>query len=466
MARTRDLILQNLDMDYRSSVAYQLARYVLSVSYESLPPEVVHCAKRILLDTVACVIGASDAPGRPLLERTARALGGVPESTLFGSGFRTSAANATLVNSFMVRYLDCNDMGGGGHNSEAIPAILAVAERESASGQAFLTSLVLSYEIGARIKESATGALLELRGWNVDCRAGLSMPGVLGKLMWLNEDQIANAIAIGGAHAPSLGILDTDREEMMMAKNLRFGFAAQHAIIACIMAKEGFTGFPRVVEGDKGFREMLYNNEMDLQRLVDFSGWRILQGGFKTICQNWATQSHILATLALVKQHDLRPEDIASVKIKTSPRDARHTGGLSKKYPRNTETATHSGYFANAMVIKERALGPQQLKPEKFADPVILDLIERITIEGDPNIPYPSGSSTITTVDGRRFENYVTVPHGDKSDPVTDGEIVEKFKRFAEPHIRGERIQSIIDTVWNVDRLKTMDDLTRLLVWE
>ncbi|UCG67377.1 MAG: MmgE/PrpD family protein [Deltaproteobacteria bacterium] len=163
MALTRDLAWQNLDLAYRSSVAYQFARYALGLDYESLPQDVVHQAKRCLLDALGCAIGAYEAPGCPICEALVKDLGGPQEATVFDSGLRTSAPNATLVNSFLVRFLDYNDLGGGGHNSDAISGILAISEREKAGGPDLLASLVVSYELGARVSESITGLHLTAR---------------------------------------------------------------------------------------------------------------------------------------------------------------------------------------------------------------------------------------------------------------------------------------------------------------
>src|SRR4030042_1080739 len=173
MTFQRDLTWETLDHLYRSSIAHQFARYALGLTYERFPDEVVHQAKRCLLDALGCAIGAYEAPGRPICEATVKELGGVGEATVFGSGLRTSAPNATLVNSFMVRYLDYNDLGGGGHNTDSIPAILAVAEREKNGGSDFLTSVVISYELGERVRESFMG---DEAGIANDIRGGLSMP--------------------------------------------------------------------------------------------------------------------------------------------------------------------------------------------------------------------------------------------------------------------------------------------------
>ncbi len=467
MTLARDLAWQNLELTYRSSIAYQFARYALGLNYESLPQDVVHQAKRCLLDALGCAIGAYKAPGRPICEAVVQELGGPEEATVFGSGLRTSAPNATIVNSFLVRYLDYNDWGGGGHNSDSISAILAVSEREKASGRDFLTSLVISYELGARVTESVTGSSLADKGWLSDIRGGLNVPPTLGKLMGLNEEQIANAIGICASRCFSLGILDAHREENAMIKNLRFGFIAYDAILACMLAKKGFTGPVRVVEGDSGFRQVILQGEMDLERLVDFSGWRILRTWHKCLCANATTIGHVLATLAIVKEHDLKPEDIEAVRIKTCLRESRHTTTPSKKYPRNGESADHSAFYANAIAIKERAFGPEAFEPEKFTDPVVLDLIERITVEADPSMPEfgHQGISEITTKDGRWFQNRVDIPHGLGDDPFTDGELEDKFREMAIKYMGEEQIKKIFDTIWNVESLDNMSDLTRLMVF-
>ena len=314
MNSIRDLAWQQIELTNSSSIAYQFARYALGLDYKSLPADVIHEAKRCLLDALGCAIGAYSAPGRPILESTMQELGGPKEATVFGSGLRINAANATLVNSFLVRFMEYNDLGGGGHNSESIPGILAVSEREKSNGRAFLTSLVISYELGARVLDSATGEYggFSNKGWFSDVRGGLTMPPSLGKLMGLNEEQIANAIGICASHSLPLGILDADKEENTMCRNTRFGFVSREAILSCQLAKKGFTGPVRIVEGDSGFREVILRGDMNLKRLTDFNGWQIFKTRFKYIPANTGTQAHILATLAIVKENDLKPEEIAS----------------------------------------------------------------------------------------------------------------------------------------------------------
>ena len=72
MTFPRDLAWQNLELVYRSSIASQFARYALTLNYELLPEAVVHQAKRSLLDTLGCAIGAYFAQRSPLVVQFAR----------------------------------------------------------------------------------------------------------------------------------------------------------------------------------------------------------------------------------------------------------------------------------------------------------------------------------------------------------------------------------------------------------
>ena len=86
-----------------------------------------------------------------------RELGGNPESTIIGSGEKTSSPNAALANCVMMRYLDFMDIYFNldpTHPSENIPAALAVGEREHSSGKDIITATVLGFEINQRFERS------------------------------------------------------------------------------------------------------------------------------------------------------------------------------------------------------------------------------------------------------------------------------------------------------------------------
>lgn len=480
-----DLSWEYLDSRYGASVAHQYARYGLEMDYESLPDDVVRQAKRSLLDGLGCAIGAYDTEGMEACSELVDQLGGTGEATVFGMGTKTNAVDAALGNAFLVRYLDFNDSGGGGHNSDAIPSVLAVAEREGASSEEFLTALVTSYELGKRFREGIQAGdfgreAFHTAGVTNDIRGGASMPPALGKLLGLDETEIANAIGICASRNAPLKILDADEEELTATKNLRFGSVASDAIRCCILAENGFTGPIRVIEGDQGIIEGLFDGKAETDPMVDFAGWRIRETDYKTISANSTSHGHILATQSIVEEHDLEPEDVASVDIRASAREVRHTTAVSRKYPRNAETANHSAHFANAVVIRDGEFGPEAFDEDNYTDPVLLDLIGKISVEVDPELPTRSlrGNSTITTTDGESYSETVTSPPGygtrlagddvdvDDVKRLTDEDLEQKFRGMAEKQMDEGQVDELVETVWNLEALDDVGDLAKLMVTE
>ena len=453
----------DLDEQYRASVAHQFARYALALRFEDLPDDVIHHAKRSLLDGLGNAIGGYAAPGRLACEAVARALGGPEEATVFGSGLRTGVASATLVNCFMMRFLEYNDLGGGNHNEEAIPSLLAVSERDGRDGRDFLTALVVSYEIGARVVTAAPDGPMayDKHGWSTDARGGLNMPPAIGKLMGLTEEQIAHATAICAGRGVPLGILDADKEENSMAKNLRFGQITRDAIVACMLAKEGLTGPLRVVEGDGGYRDGILRGDLDLAALTNFDGWKIRDTRYKRLCANGSTQGYLHALINLVTENDLKPSAIASVKIGASAREARHTTAIAKKYPRNAETGDHSAFYASAFAIKERHFGPDSADPRHFSDPVILDLIERIEVSRDPALPLRTrtGNAEITTTDGRTYRMQCDA----LVESLSDSELESKFRDTAKRYLTASQIEHAFEVIWTIDKAADMRKVAKFM---
>ena len=80
------------------TLARTLAEFATQLKYQDLPSDVIHQTKRVLLDTLGCAIGGYDSEAREAIEAYIKESGHPGEATVFGSGFRTSSLNATLVN--------------------------------------------------------------------------------------------------------------------------------------------------------------------------------------------------------------------------------------------------------------------------------------------------------------------------------------------------------------------------------
>lgn len=463
----RDMSLAKLDELYRNSIAYQYGSFAEKFNYDMLPEKVVNFAKMILLDSIGVMIGALDCEGFKALCKSIESWGGNEEATVLGTGMKTSAGNATLANIFLVHALGYNDLGGGGgHNSDTMPAILAVAEKENVSGKDFLTAMVLSYELGGRFTDAVGGIFgYAPKGFPFDIRGGISIPPCLGKLMGMDAWQIANAIGICASHSIPLGILDTNNEENFHAKNLRMGFVGRDAVEACTMAKNGFTGPMRVVEGDHGYSTTLLAG-IDLDKAVDWSGWRIFGARFKNVCADSTTMGMIQTTIKLATEHDIKPEDVERMVIQSGRRAYGHTSALCKKYPRNVETCDHSAFYATAVALKDRKCTINSMDPKNWDDPVILDLIDKIEAKPSDIIDEvgSGGVVDIWTKDGNHYHGMCEEAYGMGVTELTYDELETKFREMVELRFSKEDTDKLIDTIMNVEKLDSIRDLIAMTI--
>lgn len=464
------------------TVARELAKFALSLTFKDLPQEVVHEAKRAVLDTIGCAIGGYSGKASQIIQKLSKELGGPKESTIIGSGLRTSCLNAILANGVMVRYLDFNDtylipVGNlvlGNHPSEVIPATFALGEREALNGKDVITAIVIGYELSARFNDcavtpNAKAPTIEAKGWNTDTRGAFIMPIVAGRLLGLDEEQMEHAIGISGSHNMILGILDATGEEYNMTKNLRFPRTAYGGVLAALMAQKGFTGPTRVIEGNKGFVQSVMHGDFNIEKLTQpIRRFKILDTMYKSVAADATTHGHVTATLQLVKEHHIKPEDVTEIRIKAGSRCVEHTGDPVKRYPKNKETADHSSYYLTAITLLDRRVGPDQYAPKKLNDPRVRRLIDKVILEADSGLDRfgRAGITEIRTKQGATYRERVEYPKGDPRNPMTDQELEDKFRNMAKKYMTERQMKKVIDTVYDMEKLDDVNKLMRNLVFK
>jgi 2-methylcitrate dehydratase len=208
--------------------------------------------------------------------------------------------------------------------------------------------------------------------------------------------------------------------------------------------------------------------EYDLSRVVPKKDkFAIRETCIKSIIADFSSHGHLTATLTLAREHDLKAEDVAGIKITTSKRCAEHTGDPVKKYPRNKETADHSSYYLTAIALIDRQIGPDQFTLEKYRDGKVIELIDKIDLRGDPSLDKarPAGISEIVTKQGQTYRCRVDYPRGHARNPMTDEEIVGKFKSMAVKRMNEGEIGRLIDAVFSLDKVEDIGKLSQMIVF-
>jgi 2-methylcitrate dehydratase len=453
----------------KQTVTAELSRWAESLCFEQLSGDAIHQAKRFLLDSLGCALGGNlqhdVAIALDVLNETA----GAGPATVIGSGRKMDVVSASLANALMVRCMDYNDIywkQDPSHPSDLIPAAIACAERMQSGGRELMVGIVLGHELECRLCEAAFPGIRE-RGWHHATLTAFVSPVVASRMLRLSWRQMQHAIGISASARCTLGAVTAGKLTMM--KNTVDPLATQSGVLAALLAEKGYTGPEHVIDGKEGLVRC-FGPEWKLNLLTDGLGdtWRITQCGMKFFPTEALTHAPISAVLDLVTEHDLQPEQITNVHIRSLARAADILADPSKYDPRSKETADHSLPYCIAAAIVDRQVTPAQFTDERIADARIRAQLRKVTVVADPEIEkvFPALQRVaveISTADGRRLAKQLDFPKGDPRNPLTDGEIEAKFHALAGPVLGAARQQRVIDTVWNLENLSTVTDLMNLL---
>lgn len=260
------------------SITAELARWAAGLRFEDLPREVVHHAKRFLLDAIGCALGGYRQPEVAIALDVLDEIAAPGPATVIGSGRRLDVVSATLANALMVRATEYNDVywrQDPSHPSDLIPVALACAERARSGGREAIVGIVLAYELECRMCEIAVPGIRE-RCWHHATLTAFAAPAVAGRLLQLAPDRIQHAIGIAASTRCTLGAVTAGK--LSMTKNAADPLAAQAGVLAALLAARGYTGPEHVLDGKEGLVHAL-GPEWRLDALTDGLGrsWRIAE---------------------------------------------------------------------------------------------------------------------------------------------------------------------------------------------
>jgi 2-methylcitrate dehydratase len=451
------------------TITARMARWAAGLQYTDVSPAAVHEAKRYLLDSIGCALGGYLQHDVRIALDVLGEHAGRGNATVIGSGAQIDPVTASLLNALMVRVMDYNDIywkQDPSHPSDIIPAALALGEHTGGDGRELIVGIVLGHEFEQRLCEAAFPGIRE-RGWHHATLTAFASPIVAGRMLGLDAAKIQHAIGISGSRHFTLGAAVAGKLTMM--KNTVDPMATQSGVLAALLAQKGYTGPEHVIDGKEGMVHCL-GPEWKLDILEQGLGesWRITQCGMKAYPTEALTHTPISAVLDLVRDNDLQPDQIATVRIRSLARAADILSDPSKYDPRTKETADHSLPYVIAAAIADRQVTPAQFTDAKIMDPAIRAQLRKVEVVADPEIEqlFPQLQRvivTITKTDGQQFTKQVDFPKGDPRNPLTDREVEEKFAALAGPVLSPARQATVKETIWGLDKLDSLRTLMALL---
>jgi 2-methylcitrate dehydratase len=466
---TTDLAHSAAKANSSTTVTARMSEWAATLRYTDLSDKAIHEAKRYLLDSFGCALGGFRQHDVSIALDVLNETAGRGPATVIGSGKKMDVVSATLANALMVRCMDYNDIywkQDPSHPSDIIPAALSCGERAEADGRELIVGIVLGHEFECRLCEAAFPGIRE-RGWHHATLTAFAAPIVAGRMLHMNAAAIQHAIGISSSARCTLGAVTAGKLTMM--KNTVDPMAVQSGVLAALLADNGYTGPEHVLDGKEGLAHCFGPEwKMDLLTTGLGDSWRITQCGMKFFPTEALTHAPISAVLELLIEHDLKPDQISRVHIRSLARAADILADPSKYDPQSKETADHSLPYCIAAAIVDRQVTPAQFEPAKLRDAKLRAQLRKVEVVADPEIEkvFPALQRVkvrIDTTDGASYHRELDYPKGDPRNPLTDREIETKFRSLAHGVITAKRQQEIIERVWNLEQASELTSLMSML---
>lgn len=437
------------------NIGKEIIEYVCKLTYDDLPNDVIHQAKRTVLDAVASILlGSKEQEAQKILEFIGKLESG-GNATILGSKTTCSWLWAAFANACFAQIHDCNDghraaaaFGGEPHPGRSvIPTALAVGEKLSSSGEDIITAIVIGYDVATRIRRLDKKATA----------AAYASAAVAGKLMDLNETEMFNAIGIAGYGSPvtSVDLMTRMTYDTNFISN---GYIAKTGIEAALLAKEGLTGPP--IEDDSRLSTRFKDRGL-------WSEFEIMNIYFKPYPTCRMTHGAIQAILDLKAEIGFDPSDIEEVKIHQV------TQGM---YVAKKQIDITSPYklcefnlpYISACAIIDGEIGMEQFAKDRISDPSIHEMIKQIKVISDEEMDtaYPEKNRpTLIEVklkNGCLYKKKVELAKGDAVTPFTDNELFCKFKDWTASYLSEELADKIKEVVFNMDKIESITELFTL----
>lgn len=436
-----------------------LADFVADLQYDKLSPETVQITKQCILDWLGvCIRGSQEKPIK-IIRKLLLEGGGKPQATvLAGDAEKTTTLNAAFCNGSASHSLDFDDL----HNPSIIhlatvvvPPVFAIADTERKSGKEMLAAVVAGYEVGGRVGESVIPESYFF--WHTTGTAGtFGAAASAAKILGLNATDTLQCLGSAGTQAAGLWEF---LKEGAMSKTLHAGKSSYAGVLSAYLARAGFTGATKILEGEKGFCRAMVP-EPHLEKLTDGLNdgiYKIDNNSFKPYACCKHSHASLYAMQVLRAENGLKSEDVEEIELLVN----NITEFLiNNPQPENPYGCKFSIQYCVAGMLKYGDMGVDRFLPEVIGDAEVRSVMAKTKVVRDPAIeavhaadPAKLASKLVVRCkDGRVLEMQVDFPKGDPPNPMIWDESVAKFMSLAVPvygEAKAAKLCKLIETLEN-----------------
>jgi 2-methylcitrate dehydratase len=443
------------------AIQRRLTDYTVALTWEALSPAAAHAAKVRVIDTLAALAGGYDGEACAIARKLAARVSDAGGATIFGTPVKTTPELAAFANATAARYVELNDVyhwpgSAGGHPSDVIMPLVAVAEHTRSSGRDLLTAVVLAYEIYLRLSDAIGRTAFDCANF-----ACLGIAAGSAKLMGLAPGQIACALSM--AAVPNSILRQVRTGHLSMWKAVTAGHAGKAGVFAALMAREGMNAPFLPFEGKSGWCDHIAGKRFALDVMGGKGvSFKIEDTMIKPRSSCATTISSILAAEKVAPKVMKRLPEVERVTVETYERAKIGMGtGEHHWNPDSRETADHSIPYVVAAALADGTVTPRQFDDEHLASAELRGLLRKIEVVVNDDytrdyekVPVVHRSRvSVVLRGGERLSGEAGGDLGDLSQPKSDADISRKFLGTAEDFLGAERAQAMLERLWKLDGL-------------
>ena len=455
-------------------ITQEIAGYVARTRYRDIPSDVIQLARGFILDGLGVALAGSTDQCARLVQRHVRRMGGSAECSIVGTSASAPAPQAALANGVAGHAMDYDDTqlstskeavyGLLTHpTTPVLAAVLAVGQTQKITGAEFVLAYVLGVEVECRIADAINPRHYQSGFHSTSTMGGLGAAMAAGKILGMKEPQLLMTLGIAASMASGL------RENFgTMTKPLHAGRAAENGVTAALLARDGFTAAPNILEARRGFFNAMAGG-FDESKVSGRLGspYFMKQPGISIKPYPSGSLSHPAQDLILdlVRAHDLKAEDIEHIDVGTN---SNVPNALIYPMPKTALEGKFSIPFCMAIAVIERKAGIAQFQDRKVRDQKVIELMKRVTLYVDEELErlgYDQVRSRIRVKlkDGRVVGDRYDVARGHPTKPMSWAELTEKFRDCAGLVLSRKKVDETIRLLEQFQDLKSLRPLMRAL---
>jgi 2-methylcitrate dehydratase PrpD len=442
-----------------------LARFVASADFSTISARACTAAKLHILDTLGTALAAVSTPVASIAIEYSRRAGGSGEASIWGTNASVSIPMAAFANGLLAHALDYDDWDAyihAGHPTSMVGgAAMTLGEWLGASGKELLAAYIVGIEVIAKLAANAPN--LHDRGFHsTPVWGSLGAAVAAARLLRLGPEKITAAIGIAAS-----GCGGIHRQQGSMVKPFHAGNAARNGVEAALLAEKGFTADAAIIEAPRGFCDTFFGPATcDYEKMIDAVGepYFLEAPGLGLKLHPCSAPQFLAADAALhiKREYGLASDEIEKIEVSIPPlRYQRHfhpevKTGLRGKFAVN---------YVVALCMLDGKLEIASFTDEKANQRRVQEMLRKVRVIVDEAIPEPGTYCPVTVElkDGRRFTHTATIAKGHPKNPMTEDEVIAKFRGNAKERVREDNVEAVIAKMQRLEDVDHVRDIVELM---